>query len=155
MSVFSNIASIISPKRSTLFSGKPNRFYTTDVSSRILSTSQPSVIRVCMNTFIRGLSQDRDTGSVGPPPWRYIATGTFCHSNKTVTLNNLHRLIGHSIKILAKSQPPSSRILSRWLVLAFRLSWRIYTRSKPRARKNIRRFCACWMLVLGVVSQLG
>ena len=50
-----------------------------------------------------------------------------CHSIKTVTLSNLH-LICHSVKVLTEYQSPSSRTLSGWLVLAFRPSWRIYTR---------------------------
>ena len=43
---------------------------------------------------------------------------------------------------------------SGWSVLVFQPSWRVYTRSKPRVWGTFCRFCACWMLVLGVVSQL-
>ena len=76
-----------------------------------------------------------------------------CHSIKTLTLGNLHRLIGHSVKMLTESQPPSTRMLSGWLVLAFRPSWHSIETSTSR---NLCRFRACWMLVLGVVfSQLG
>ena len=44
------LSSTISANRCTLFSGKPHRFCTTDVSSRILSTSQPS--RVLINSVV-------------------------------------------------------------------------------------------------------
>ena len=47
-----DLSSTISANWCTLFSGKPNRFCTTEVSSRILSNAQPCVARGSINSIV-------------------------------------------------------------------------------------------------------
>ena len=78
------------------------------------------------------LSRARETESDGPPPWRFVATG----ASTTRSGTDPEQTPSSPVKMVGVGVPSQLTI-------------------KTLSMGNLCRFCACWLRVLGDVSQLG